>query len=226
MPITATMPTTMLVAPRDRITAKARMPVIKGESNPLTCYTGYVTMLSDLVRLDICGDPADLIVLFLNTLDVEAGSDAMATVDGWAGWLSAQGLDGCFGQQDPAALERARELRSDLRALASGEQYAGGRQIGIEVALTTDGQVELSASTAAGFIAAAAAKVAIEGRIDRVKICPADDCRWAFYDTSRNRSRQWCSMEVCGNRAKARAHRERNAPARSALPASRAPLPR
>jgi len=85
------------------------------------------------------------------------------------------------------------------------------RQVGIQVALTVDGGVELSAQTAVGLIAAAAAKVAIEGRLDTVKICPADDCRWAFYDTSRNHSRQWCSMEVCGNRAKARAHRERGA---------------
>ena len=189
------------------------MPVTWDERNRLSCYTGYVTTFSDLVRLDICGDLADLVVRFLNTLDVEAGSDAMATIDGWAAWLSAQGLDGCFGPQDPAALERARELRGELRALASGEQHPQGRQVDIQVALTADGQVELSAATAVGFIAAAAAKVAIEERIDRVKICPADDCRWAFYDTSRNRSRQWCSMEVCGNRAKARAHRQRNAPA-------------
>jgi hypothetical protein len=167
---------------------------------------------SDLVQLDVCGDPADLIVRFLNTLDVEEGTDAIDTLGGWVTWLSAQGLDGCFGPQDPGALESARELRGDLRALASGEQHPQGRQVDIQVALTTDGQVELSAPTAAGFLAAAAAKVAIEQRIDRVKICPADDCRWAFYDTSRNRSRQWCSMEVCGNRAKARAHRRRAAP--------------
>ena len=168
---------------------------------------------SDLVRLDVCGDPADLIVRFLNTLDVEAGSDTMATLDGWQSWLSAQGLDGCFGPQENGALERARELRGDLRALAGGERRAQVRQLDIQVALTVDGRVELSAPTAVGFIAAAAAKVAIEERIDRVKICPADDCRWAFYDTSRNRSRQWCSMQVCGNRAKARAHRQRSTPA-------------
>jgi predicted RNA-binding Zn ribbon-like protein len=42
-----------------------------------------------------------------------------------------------------------------------------------------------------------------------VKICPAADCRWAFFDHSRNRSRTWCSMRVCGNREKARAWRER-----------------
>ena len=165
---------------------------------------------SDLVRLDACGDPADLIVRFLNTLDVEAGTDAIDTLDGWVSWLSAQGLQGCFGPQDSGALERARELRGDLRALAGGQQHARGRQVDIQVALTVEGQVELSAPTGAGFLAAAAAKVAIEQRIDRVKICPADNCRWAFYDTSRNRSRQWCSMKVCGNRAKARAHRQRS----------------
>jgi hypothetical protein len=170
-----------------------------------------VPVSSDLIRLDVCGDPADLVVRFLNTLDVEDGTDGLDTLDGWTAWLSAQGLEGCFGPQDLPALEGVRELRGDLRALASGEQHAAGRQVDIKVALTDDGHVELSAPTAVGFLAAAAAKVAIEARIDRIKICPADDCRWAFYDTSRNRSRQWCSMEVCGNRAKARTHRQRNA---------------
>jgi CGNR zinc finger/Putative stress-induced transcription regulator len=168
---------------------------------------------SDLVRLDVCGDPADLIVRFINTLDVEGGLDALDTVDGWRSWLSTQGLDGCFRREGLRHLRAARELRGDLRALAGGERSGQVRQVGIQVALTVDGRVELSAQTAVGLIAAAAAKVAIEGRLDRVKICPADDCRWAFYDTSRNHSRQWCSMEVCGNRAKARAHRERGATA-------------
>jgi predicted RNA-binding Zn ribbon-like protein len=40
-------------------------------------------------------------------------------------------------------------------------------------------------------------------------VCAAEDCRWAFYDRSRNRSRTWCSMEECGNRAKARSYRAR-----------------
>jgi predicted RNA-binding Zn ribbon-like protein len=169
-----------------------------------------MSMTSDLVRLDVCGDPADLIVRFLNTLDVDEGTDALATLEGWTSWLSAEGLDECFGPQPSDALDRARELRADLRALASGEQRAQGRQVDIQVALTADGKVELSAATATGFLAAAAAKVAIEERMDRVKICPADDCRWAFYDSSRNHSRQWCSMQVCGNRAKVRAHRQRS----------------
>jgi predicted RNA-binding Zn ribbon-like protein len=38
----------------------------------------------------------------------------------------------------------------------------------------------------------------------RVKRCPA--CRWLFLDKSKNQSRQWCDMKICGNRAKAQAH--------------------
>jgi predicted RNA-binding Zn ribbon-like protein len=42
-----------------------------------------------------------------------------------------------------------------------------------------------------------------------MKACADDECEWAFYDSSKNRSRTWCSMEVCGNRAKTRAYRAR-----------------
>ncbi|HXV31890.1 MAG TPA: CGNR zinc finger domain-containing protein [Sinorhizobium sp.] len=43
---------------------------------------------------------------------------------------------------------------------------------------------------------------------DRLKICP--NCEWLFLDRSRNRSRTWCDMAVCGNRTKARRHYRRN----------------
>jgi predicted RNA-binding Zn ribbon-like protein len=49
-----------------------------------------------------------------------------------------------------------------------------------------------------------------------VRECGADDCRWLFLDTSKNRSRQWCSMQSCGNREKARRHYQK-------LRATRAP---
>jgi predicted RNA-binding Zn ribbon-like protein len=42
-----------------------------------------------------------------------------------------------------------------------------------------------------------------------VRECGGNDCDWLFLDTSRNHSRRWCSMETCGNRAKARRHYER-----------------
>lgn len=42
---------------------------------------------------------------------------------------------------------------------------------------------------------------------ERLKICP--NCEWLFIDRSKNRSRTWCDMAVCGNRAKARLHYRR-----------------
>lgn len=45
--------------------------------------------------------------------------------------------------------------------------------------------------------------------LDRLKLCDADDCGWLFIDASRNRSRRWCDMSECGNRAKVRRFRER-----------------
>ena len=41
----------------------------------------------------------------------------------------------------------------------------------------------------------------------RLKICGNPDCGWVFFDRSRNRSRVWCEMAECGNRAKARRYR-------------------
>ena len=40
--------------------------------------------------------------------------------------------------------------------------------------------------------------------LSKVRLCSDDECGWVFLDTSRNRSRRWCSMEACGNRNKAR----------------------
>ena len=45
------------------------------------------------------------------------------------------------------------------------------------------------------------------GDTGRLKICP--NCEWLFIDRSKNRSRTWCDMAVCGNRAKARLHYSR-----------------
>ena len=41
---------------------------------------------------------------------------------------------------------------------------------------------------------------------DRVRCCAEPECRWMFLEHARNRPGLWCSMEDCGNRAKARRH--------------------
>jgi predicted RNA-binding Zn ribbon-like protein len=55
----------------------------------------------------------------------------------------------------------------------------------------------------------------------RVRECGGLDCRWLFLDTSKNRTRQWCSMSSCGNRQKARRHyQRRRSPSRTASEAN------
>src|SRR2546425_557101 len=53
-------------------------------------------------------------------------------------------------------------------------------------------------------IARSAADLLTSGERDRVKECASTTCEWVFLDKSRNRSRRWCDMSDCGNRAKAR----------------------
>jgi len=43
----------------------------------------------------------------------------------------------------------------------------------------------------------------------RIKQCPGHGCGWVFLDQTKNRTRRWCEMEVCGSRAKVRRYRER-----------------
>lgn len=71
----------------------------------------------------------------------------------------------------------------------------------------------LSLAAGAGEIALEAAlslsalSLLTPGRLTRVRICA--NCAWLFLDTSRNGSRIWCDMAVCGNRQKARRHYRR-----------------
>jgi predicted RNA-binding Zn ribbon-like protein len=55
------------------------------------------------------------------------------------------------------------------------------------------------------------------GRDDRIRICANDTCQWLFFDESRTGQRRWCNMKTCGNRAKARRHRERRKAGSSAV---------
>lgn len=54
-----------------------------------------------------------------------------------------------------------------------------------------------------------AAELLTSEQLARVGQCAGESCGWLFLDTTRNRSRRWCEMEECGNRAKARRHYRR-----------------
>ena len=58
-------------------------------------------------------------------------------------------------------------------------------------------------------IAQSATELLTSSQLSTVRMCEAPDCAWLFLDQSRNRSRRWCDMKVCGNRQKARRHYQR-----------------
>jgi hypothetical protein len=156
----------------------------------------------------VSGRPAEtadvsLVVDFLNTIDIDEGTDELADFTSWRQWAEHRGL-----RPDP--LEESRHARDALRALLGDPRLEPAQtRAPIQVDLSASGPA-FAAENAVGAVLAAAAKLAVLGDWERVKICPAANCLWAFYDQSRNRSRHWCSMRTCGNREKARAWRERD----------------
>lgn len=170
----------------------------------------------------------DLVRDYVNTLDVETGIDTIASPDELAMWFSEQGLvDDLVEPSDEehadavAVREAIRELllanngvEADSAAASKTLEEAGRKtRLGVRFeeglpVLAPEGD---GASAAIGRIVAAVAELAPTDEWKRLKTCRDEHCRVAFYDQSRNRSRAWCSMEVCGNREKARSFRKRHA---------------
>jgi predicted RNA-binding Zn ribbon-like protein len=63
-------------------------------------------------------------------------------------------------------------------------------------------------------LARGAARLLTSAQLDRLRQCGGESCGWLFLDRSRNRSRQWCTMQDCGNVSKVRRFRERRARSR------------
>ncbi len=173
------------------------------------------------------GPDPGLISDFVNTRDLARGTDVLAGPTQLHDWLAARGLlapGARVTSVDVAEACRVREALRDVLAAKSGldanaeaaaaEIDAAARRAGIEVRFDpTCPRVEPTARGvrgAVGRILVEVYDVMVDGSWDRMKACRADDCRWAFLDTSKNRSRCWCSMESCGNRAKVQAYRQRH----------------
>ena len=145
-----------------------------------------------------------------------------SSATGWPPGLLAP--DARVTKADVAETCRAREALRDVLSAKNGieadvdaataEIDAAARRAGIEVRFDpTCPRVEPSAVGVRGAIGRILVEVYVEmvdGIWERMKACRADDCRWVFLDTSKNRSRCWCSMESCGNRAKVQAYRQRH----------------
>lgn len=178
-------------------------------------------------------EPLDLVQDFVNTEIPDFQRDDIATPEELAAWLAGRGLATPTDQVDAALFVEARALRSALRELALantlGTAPAAGRRRALDetlrlfpLAVRLDaGRPRLVASSdgARGGLAAIVAVLAesqAAGTWERLKACREETCGWVFYDGSRNRSSSWCSMQVCGGRAKASSYRRRHATRRSA----------
>ena len=121
-----------------------------------------------------------------------------------------------------AVLARARALREALFALFSADRPAPEPLAALNDELAVAmAQLRVTPDLAWSWadetrldrplwpIARQAAELLVSEQRQRVHECAADDCRWLFMDTSKNKSRRWCDMKSCGNRAKVRSFYER-----------------
>ena len=173
--------------------------------------------------------PLRLVQRFVNTVDLERGHDWLATVSELEEWFAEMGRECKVTRTD---LRRSRELREALRGLLVATnarqpfrsedcEVVNGvvARARLTLELDASGEVVLEprasgAHAALGEIAAIVLRALLDGTFSRLKACR--NCRWAFYDYSRNRAARWCSMTLCGNRLKTRRYRARRA--RSAQP--------
>jgi predicted RNA-binding Zn ribbon-like protein len=169
-----------------------------------------------------------LVQAFVNSnydLEFDHGADLLADPAALRAWLLRRGLIEPGVRVGPAERGRALAVRDGLRALLIAnnggqldydatnalDQAARHAPIGVTLA---SGEPRFEPHTggvdgALATILAAVARSMLDGTWARFKACRQHDCRWAFYDHSRNAAGNWCSMRVCGGRAKQRAYYRR-----------------
>ncbi|MET9681928.1 CGNR zinc finger domain-containing protein [Streptomyces coeruleorubidus] len=152
-----------------------------------------------------------LVEALVNTLDIESGADSLDTAESRAR----------FGITRDE-VEDARALRESLRVvLLAHAGHPPHREVtplgdllaGAPLVVSVDrrdGSATLAPADEASLIsrvAAAVAEALVAGTWTRLKACEATDCLWAYYDRSPAGRGRWCSMQVCGSRAKMRRYR-------------------
>ncbi|GAU68554.1 hypothetical protein SSP35_08_00480 [Streptomyces sp. NBRC 110611] len=161
----------------------------------------------------------------VNTLDIETGEDALTADGGLAAFLEPHEL------HESRELQELQELREALRAACLAHTAgtavpepaarALDRLLAVAplvLAITPDGDAALRPAPGLRGIAHLTARIAAgiatavaDGTWKRLKACEAHECRWVFYDRSPAGRSRWCSMAVCGSRAKMRTYRARRA---------------
>jgi predicted RNA-binding Zn ribbon-like protein len=151
--------------------------------------------------------------LFVNSVDLTHEREWIAD------WLEGEGV-----RPTAAAVLQAQQAREALRELlCANNRQPGGRDPypileraadAARLSLDLRGPDLVPRATgvngAVGRVLAVVYAATQDGTFARLKACRNHDCRWAFYDYSKNRSASWCSMQLCGNRTKTRAYRRRH----------------
>ncbi|HYQ68777.1 CGNR zinc finger domain-containing protein [Actinophytocola sp.] len=159
---------------------------------------------------------------FLNTVDERTFTrhgeshvpgERLTSPQALADWLAVRDLTSGgtpLGTTDVAA---TIALRTALRqALVADADATTLEDYPLRLVLDASNGLRLAATSGRPWLDAIVETVAssvANGDWSRVKLCAAPDCRWAFYDLSRNGRGRWCAMEICGNRHKTRTYRER-----------------
>jgi predicted RNA-binding Zn ribbon-like protein len=172
--------------------------------------------------------PGDLeaVRAFVNTVDVEDGVEELADPPALVRWLADHELIEPGTEATETDVRNAIAVREALRRqlLANNGAEpdpgsvdtlrAAARRARIGLDFRADGtHLEPQARGVDGALGRLLGRVHAaqhDGTWSRLKACPWHTCHYAFYDHTKNRSGVWCTMEVCGNRAKAKAYRERH----------------
>ncbi|MDQ3877969.1 MAG: CGNR zinc finger domain-containing protein [Actinomycetota bacterium] len=165
-----------------------------------------------------------LIEDFVNTVELDGDSDQLDDASRLSRWFDARGIDvGDVSERDVARTIAVREAMRSLLSANNGEpldsnasqvlnEAAAGAGLSFHVGADGRGEVTPTASgvdRALGYVLSAMFESMADGSWANMKACRSETCRWAFYDATKNHSKTWCSMSVCGNRAKVRNYRER-----------------
>lgn len=179
-----------------------------------------------------------LVQSFLNTADLESGSDVLAQPATAKAWLVDHRLASPGTEYDPEDLRRLTDMRTALHELVAANGGAdlqrravttlneAARRVRLGVRLhPTDGYRLVAEGVGVdrpiGELLMSVTGAMAAGNWNRLKVCANDACQRAFYDASRNRSGRWCSMATCGNRMKGRAYRQRHGGVRPSMERSR-----
>jgi predicted RNA-binding Zn ribbon-like protein len=165
---------------------------------------------------------------FVNTRDLEQGTDLLADPGTARDWLARARLLDPAVKPTESELELARGVRESLRWLLRREGYGGDdaeqmlqplRTVGdthpARLRVQDSGAIELEnpGHQALGDglfeLLLIVRRAQEDGSWTRLKVCANPECQWAFFDRSRNQQGSWCEMATCGNRLKNRELRAR-----------------